>query len=108
LGTGFSDGLNGDGFFKWVEWGRLLAPFPSLVGNYLTSRHIFFSARSRRTSKCEKFQRALISDLIINVKYRSFWVILEEIKSALSAQKSTMLLCCDTLSTLRVQQWCKN
>jgi hypothetical protein len=23
MGTAFSDGLNGDGFFKWVEWGRL-------------------------------------------------------------------------------------
>jgi hypothetical protein len=23
LGTGFSDGLNGDGFFSWVGWGRL-------------------------------------------------------------------------------------
>jgi hypothetical protein len=21
--TAFSNGLNGDGFFKWVEWGRL-------------------------------------------------------------------------------------
>jgi hypothetical protein len=23
MGTAFSAGLNGDGFFKWVEWGRL-------------------------------------------------------------------------------------
>jgi hypothetical protein len=23
MGTAFSDGLNGDGFFKWVEWERL-------------------------------------------------------------------------------------
>jgi hypothetical protein len=24
LGTAFSNGLNEDGFFKWVGWGRLL------------------------------------------------------------------------------------
>jgi hypothetical protein len=23
MGTAFSAGLNGDGFFKWVEWERL-------------------------------------------------------------------------------------
>ncbi len=23
LGTAFSNGLNGDGFFRWVGWGRL-------------------------------------------------------------------------------------
>jgi hypothetical protein len=23
LGTAFANGLAGDGFFKWVEWGRL-------------------------------------------------------------------------------------
>jgi hypothetical protein len=23
MGTAFSYGLNGDGFFKWAEWGRL-------------------------------------------------------------------------------------
>jgi hypothetical protein len=23
MGTAFSDGLNGDGLFSWVEWGRL-------------------------------------------------------------------------------------
>jgi hypothetical protein len=23
MGTAFSKELNGDGFFKWVEWGRL-------------------------------------------------------------------------------------
>jgi hypothetical protein len=23
MGTAFSNGLNGDGFFEWVEWGRL-------------------------------------------------------------------------------------
>jgi hypothetical protein len=23
MGTAFSTGLNGDGFFDWVEWGRL-------------------------------------------------------------------------------------
>jgi hypothetical protein len=37
------------------------------------------------TSKFEKLQKALLSDLIINVKYRSFWVILAKIKSAWSA-----------------------
>jgi hypothetical protein len=23
LGTAFSDGLNGNGFFSWIDWGRL-------------------------------------------------------------------------------------
>jgi hypothetical protein len=45
-----------------------------------------FSARSSRNIKIlnilKELQKALISDLIINVKYRSFRIILAEIESA--------------------------
>jgi hypothetical protein len=43
------------------------------------------NARSSKNIKTEKSQKAFISDLIINVKYRMFWVILIEIESAWSA-----------------------
>jgi hypothetical protein len=52
---------------------------------YFTSLLIFLVSARRRTSKSQRLQKALISDLIINVKYRSIWVILAGIESALSA-----------------------
>jgi hypothetical protein len=55
---------------------------------YLTSLFIFLMLACRRTSKSQllkKLQKALISDLIINVKYRSIWVILAGFESVWSA-----------------------
>ncbi len=59
-----------------------------------------FSVRSPKNIKTEKPQKALISDLIINVKYRSFWVILIEIESAWSAKQALKLFLksCDQLA----------
>jgi hypothetical protein len=45
---------------------------------------IFLVFDRRETSKSEKFQNVLFSDLIINVKCCSFWIILAEFENAWS------------------------
>jgi hypothetical protein len=72
-------------FLKLFQKFKVLMFFDERTLNF-TSLLIFLVPARRRSSKSEKLQKALLSDLIINVKYRSFWVILVEIESAWSAQ----------------------
>jgi hypothetical protein len=43
---------------------------------------MFLVLACRRTSKSQLFEKALISGMIINVKYRSIWIMLAGIESA--------------------------
>jgi hypothetical protein len=76
--------------FKWL-FQKLSLELLLLLFFQKKKSKLILNVRSSKNIKTEKFQKALISDLIINVKYRSFWVILIRIESAWSAYQAFKL-----------------